>query len=99
MRPDGGEARRITDAKDGVSTYAFSPDGRWLVYRSGKDGEDQLYRLPVARLDSTKAEQITRQSAGVGLWRFAPDGRRIYFITADTLDQEEKARREKKFTV
>ncbi|HYW50222.1 MAG TPA: hypothetical protein VE861_06435, partial [Gemmatimonadaceae bacterium] len=28
MRPDGGEARRITDARDGVSTYAFSPSGR-----------------------------------------------------------------------
>ena len=46
MRPDGGEARRVTDAKEGVSNYTISPDGRWLVYRSGKSGEEQLYRLP-----------------------------------------------------
>jgi Tol biopolymer transport system component len=42
MRPDGGEARRITDAKEGVSNYAASRDGRWLVYRTGKPGEEQL---------------------------------------------------------
>ena len=48
MRADGGEARRITDAKEGVADYAFSRDGRWLAYRSGKSGEEQLYRLPIA---------------------------------------------------
>jgi len=99
MHPDGGEARKITDAKDGVSTFAFSKDGKWLVYRSGKAGEEQLYRVPVAGIDSAKAEQITRHPTGVGLWRFAPTGNRIYFITADTIDLDEKLRREKRFTV
>jgi dipeptidyl aminopeptidase/acylaminoacyl peptidase len=99
MHPDGGEARKITDAKDGVSTFAFSKDGKWLVYRSGKAGEEQLYRMPVAGLDSAKAEQITRHPTGVGIWRFAPTGNRIYFITADTIDLDEKLRREKRFTV
>jgi len=99
MHPDGGEARKITDARDGVSTYAFSKDGKWLVYRSGKAGEEQLYRVPVAAIDSVKAEQITRHPTGVGIWRFAPTGNRIYFITADTIDLDEKLRREKRFTV
>jgi dipeptidyl aminopeptidase/acylaminoacyl peptidase len=99
MRADGGEARKITDAREGVSTFAFSKDGKWLVYRSGKAGEEQLYRLPVAGLDSAKAEQITRHPTGVGVWRFAPTGSRIYFITADTIDLDEKLRREKRFTV
>ena len=48
MRPDGGEAQRITDTKEGVADFAFSRDGRWLAYKSGKAGEEQLYRLPVA---------------------------------------------------
>jgi dipeptidyl aminopeptidase/acylaminoacyl peptidase len=103
MRPDGGEARKITDARDGVSTFAFSKDGQWLVYRSGRAGEEQLYRLPVAAVaagqDSVKPEQLTRQTAGVGLWRWAPDSKRIYFVTADTVDQDEKLRRERRFTV
>jgi len=37
MRPDGGEARRITDAKNGVSAFAFSKDGRWLAFTAGQD--------------------------------------------------------------
>ena len=99
MRPDGGEARRITDAKDGVSTFAFSKDGRWLAYRAGKSGEEQLWRLPVTGMDSAKAEQLTKRAAGVGQWEWAPDSRRIYFIGPDTLDADEKQRREKRFTV
>src|SRR4030095_10820945 len=30
---------------------------------------------------------------------WAPDGKRIYFVTPDTIDGDEKARRDKKFTV
>ena len=99
MRYDGGEARRITDASEGVSNFDISGDGQWLVYRSGKAGEEQLYRLPVASLDGAEAEKLTTQAAGVGDWEWAPDGRRIYFITADSVDTDEKLRREKKFTV
>ena len=99
MRPDGGEARKITDAKEGVSTFALSKDGKWLAYRSGKAGEEQLYRLPIAGIDTAKPEQLTKQTAGVGLWQWAPDSRRIYFVTADTTDPDEKLRVEKKFNV
>lgn len=99
MRIDGGEARKITDAKDGVSDFAFSADGRWLVYRAGKSGEQQLWRLPVANIPDAEPEQLTRQVAGVGSWELTRDSRRVYFITADTIDAEEKERREKKFTV
>ena len=99
MRPDGGEARRITDAKEGVSSFAFSRDGKWLAYRSGKSGEEQLYRLPVEGIDTATPEQMTRQAAGVGAWEWAPDSRRIYFAGAERADADDKLRREKKFTV
>jgi dipeptidyl aminopeptidase/acylaminoacyl peptidase len=99
MRPDGGEARRITEAKDGVSTFAFSPDGRWLAYRTGKADEEQLHLLPVAGIDSARPVVLTKHPTGVGLWRWAPDARRIYFVTADTVDRDEKLRVEKRFSV
>jgi dipeptidyl aminopeptidase/acylaminoacyl peptidase len=99
MRTDGGEARRISDTKEGVSEFAFSDDGRSLVFRSGKSGEEQLYRLPGDIPDTAVAEQITRHPTGVRAWQWAPDGKRIYFVTPDTIDADEKARREKKFTV
>ena len=105
MRPDGGEARRLTDSKDGVTTFAFSKDGRWLAWRAGRAGEEQLFALPVSAIsaaDSTTPpapSQLTRQLAGVGLWRWAPDSKRIYFATADTLDADERLRLEKRFDV
>jgi dipeptidyl aminopeptidase/acylaminoacyl peptidase len=99
MRPDGGESRRISDTREGVSDFAFSRDGRWLVYRSGKAGEEQLYRLPVTGIDSASAEQLTKHPAGVKTWEFTQDGKRIYYVSPDRIDQDEKLRREKKFTV
>ncbi len=99
MRPDGGEARRISDTKEGVADFAFSKDGRWLAYRTGKSGEEQLYRLPVGEIDTAVAEQITKHPTGVDSWEWSPDGRRIYFVTPDRIDADEKLRRDKKFTV
>jgi dipeptidyl aminopeptidase/acylaminoacyl peptidase len=34
MRSDGGEAWKLTDAKDGVTGYAWSPDSRQIAYVS-----------------------------------------------------------------
>jgi dipeptidyl aminopeptidase/acylaminoacyl peptidase len=99
MRPDGGEARRISDAREGVRDYALSRDGRWLVYRTGKDGEEQLYRLPISGLETATVEQLTKHPTGIGNWEFAQDSKRIYFVTPDAIDKDEKERREKRFTV
>ncbi len=99
MRIDGGEAKKITEAKEGVTTFALSKDGRWLVYRSGKDGEEQLYRVPMDGIDTATPEALTQQTAGIGAWKWAPDDKRIYFAGPESADADEKARREKKFTV
>ncbi len=98
MRPDGGEARRITDAEDGVSDFAFSPDGRWLVYRSGESGREQLYRVPTEDLVAEPV-QITHGGAGVASWDWAPGGGTIYLVRPDSFDEDERLRREKGFTV
>ncbi len=102
MRVDGGEARRITDAREGVTTFAFSKDGSALVYRSGPTTQEQLYSLSVAALaagDTARPTQLSRHASGIGLWKFSPDSRRIYFVTADTVDADEKLRLEKRFDV
>ena len=102
IQPDGGEAHRVTDARDGITTFAFSKDGKWLVYRAGAPTQEQLYALPVAALatgDSVKPVQLTRHGSGVGLWHFSPDSRRIYFASPDTVDADERLRLEKHFDV
>src|SRR5512138_767492 len=48
MRMDGGEARRITDAREGVSSFSFGKDGKSIVYVAGRTGDEQLYVLDIA---------------------------------------------------
>ena len=98
MRPDGGEARRISDAREGVADFEFSKDGRWIVFTSGKAGEQQLYRIDLQSTE-TPAEQLTKHPTGIGSWTWAPGSKRIYFTSPDKADPDENARREKKFTV
>jgi len=99
MRPDGGEARRITDAEGGVVDFAFSDDGRWFAYRSGPDGRRQLHRLPVDGITSASPEPLTDGTAGVEDWAWAPDGESLYFRRPDSRDEDDALRRTKKFTV
>jgi dipeptidyl aminopeptidase/acylaminoacyl peptidase len=105
MRTDGGEARRITDASEGISGYSISPDGDWLVYRSGDSGDQQLYRIPTAGLGdpatdlSGDPEKLTDHEGGIQSWDWAPDGGRIYFIGPDSVDTRDRKRRDHSFTV
>jgi Tol biopolymer transport system component len=95
MRLDGGEAKRVTDAREGVSTYTFSKDGKSIVYSSGRSDNEQIYAIAVADLWATempKATQWTRHATGVNNWQFSPDGSRIYFIAPDSIDRDDRAR-------
>jgi dipeptidyl aminopeptidase/acylaminoacyl peptidase len=48
MRADGGEPRRLTDAKDAVTSYAWSPDSRTIAFVArhplSKDADDRRKR-------------------------------------------------------
>ena len=99
MRHDGGEAQKVTEAEEGVSGFDFSPDGRWLVYRSGESGQEQLFGISVGDLPADEAGQLTEGEAGVEQWDFSPDGSRIYFVRPDGFDEDEKLRLEEGFTV
>lgn len=99
MRPDGGEARKLTEAKDGVGAFAFSKDGKWLAFSAGKDDEQQIWVLPVAEIETAKPVQLTKHATPLTSWQFAPDSKRVYFIAPDTLSKENKERVEQKFTV
>jgi dipeptidyl aminopeptidase/acylaminoacyl peptidase len=101
MRLDGGEARKITTAATGVSNFNFSKDGKWLVYTTGRSGAEQVWAFAVADLaqESPKPAQWTRHATGVGAWQWSPDNKHIYFASPDSLDRDERARRDNRFTV
>jgi len=102
MRLDGGEAKRVTDAREGVSQYSFTKDGKSIVFASGRSDNEQLYTLPIADLwqgEIPKSAQLTRHATGVNNWQFSPDGAHIYFIAPDSIDRDDRARTDKQFTV
>ena len=103
MRADGGEARKITEAKDGVGAFAFSKDGKWLAFSAGKDDEQQVWGLPAqalnAEIETAKPQQLTKHATPVASWQFSPDSQLIYFLSPDSVDKDNKARIEQKFTV
>jgi dipeptidyl aminopeptidase/acylaminoacyl peptidase len=99
MRPDGGEALRITDAKDGVGNFAFTRDGKSLIFAAGKPDEQQLWSLPVATITDAKAAPLTRHATPVGAWQVGKDSRRVFFLAPDSVDKANKERMDKKFDV
>lgn len=99
MRPDGGEARKITSATDGVGQFAFTRDGRWLAYSAGKTDEQQVWLLPVAGIESATPVQLTKHATPVRSWQLSFDSRTLVFTAPDTVDKDNKARMEKKFDV
>jgi dipeptidyl aminopeptidase/acylaminoacyl peptidase len=102
LRIDGGEAKRVTDARDGVSNFSFSKDGKYVVYTSGRAGDEQLHAIAVADLwqaEMPKSAQWTRHATGIGSWQWSQDGKRIFFVTPDSIDRDDRTRTEKQFTV
>ena len=98
MRPNGGEALRLTSHKGGVDSYVFSKDGRWLAYSAGPAAERQIWLLRTADVESGKAAQLTRHAAGIATWLFSPQGDRIYFTAPEEPNKAERDRVAKGFT-
>jgi dipeptidyl aminopeptidase/acylaminoacyl peptidase len=99
MRMDGGEAMKISNAKEGVGSFTFSKNGAWLAFTTGKEEERQLWIVSMAAIDKEKPTALTKHIAPILTWQFSPDSKRIYFTSADSLDKANRDRKEKKFDV
>jgi dipeptidyl aminopeptidase/acylaminoacyl peptidase len=65
MRADGGEAWKLTDAREGVQAYAWSPDGRWIAYTAREPLSSEQEARRRRRDDAQVVEVDVRR---VGLW-------------------------------
>ena len=57
VRPDGSGLRRLTGQAGNNGFPAFSPDGKQLVFRSGRGGQKNLY---IMNSDGTGLQQLTQ---------------------------------------
>ena len=94
---EGSRAAQWTRGEASAGSPQFSPDGAWLSFTSGREGEgeagSQLWALPMA---GGEARQLTEAEGSVGGYRWSPDGTRIAFLMRDPPTAEEKKAREEK---
>jgi len=85
MRVDGGEARKVSDAKEGVNAFAFSRDGKWVAYSASKAEERQIWLVSLEREEASV--QLTKHAAPVGAWAWSPDSTRVFFLAPEHADK------------
>jgi Tol biopolymer transport system component len=57
----------------------FSPDGRWILYRSNESGRSEVYVLSFPALD----KKVRISTAGGNWPRWRRDGQEIYYLAPD----------------
>lgn len=88
----GGEAIQLTRSKQGESSPRWSPDGRIIAFKSGRDGSTQVYFMYA---DGGEAWKVTHHNPNVTSFAWSRDGEKIYFTAPDSLTKKEKEERER----
>ena len=77
----GATPRRLTTDPGLDYSPAFSPDGRWIVFTSERNGSPDLYALDLQNPAETR--QLTKSPAMEDAAAFSPDGRRLLFVSTE----------------
>jgi dipeptidyl aminopeptidase/acylaminoacyl peptidase len=78
MDIDGSNPRQMTQGEKSENSPSFSPDGKWILFISDRDGSSNLYVMPVA---GGEARRLTNISTGTADPLWSPDGKWIAFST------------------
>jgi hypothetical protein len=86
--PKGGSPVHLLGTRFSENRAAFSPDGRWIAYRSNESGRFEVYIRRVVNSGSGGLSlgegkwQVSRESVGatvIPAWR--RDSRELYYVT------------------
>jgi dipeptidyl aminopeptidase/acylaminoacyl peptidase len=90
---DGGVVRQLTAAKGANNSPRWMPDGRSVAFISSRDGEPQIWLVPVGGGEAHKVSSI---STGVSDLQVSPDGKWFSFasdVYPDCIDDESNMKR------
>lgn len=87
---EGGEVFQYI-GEDGGSSFAFSPDGKYLAFKRTVDKKSQLF---IMRTSGGEAIQLSKHETSIGRYRWSPKSDKIYFIADKALSKEEKKEHE-----
>ena len=86
IRPDGSQAVNLTpDSPANDALPDFSPDGRRIVFRSGRDGNHEVYLM---NADGAGVQRLTRHDATDTMPAFSSRGDRVAFTSLRDGDYE-----------
>lgn len=77
----GGEPRKLTNSPRADNHARWSPDGRWLAFVSTRDGDSQVWVLPMAG-QGGEARKLTSISTGASQPVWSPGGDRLAFVSS-----------------
>jgi Tol biopolymer transport system component len=81
LRPDRSvslkDARPVTSGSQVIESFAVSPDRRWLVFDSNRNGNQDIWRMPLD--GSAPPEAISSAPEDEFQPSFSPDGKHIVF--------------------
>jgi len=80
---DGQRTIRLTYGPANENTPRFSPDGRWLAFRSRREHKDGVAQIWLMSREGGEAERITSLEGDISDYVWSPDGRRIVLVADD----------------
>ncbi len=89
----GGDARQLTNAKDGNNSPRWMPDGKTIAFISTRDGGSQIWTIPVNGGEAKKVSHIATEVSGLIV---SPDGKWFAFssdVYPNCLDEDCNAKR------
>jgi len=99
-----GEARRFTAGLRSDTSPAWSPDGKWIAFLSGRETEHggkgavtPKTQIWLVSFSGGEAQPLTDVEGGVGgSYHWSADSKKIAFTSVEPLTKEEKKRLEEK---
>ncbi len=62
---DGGEARQLTNSPKADNSSRWLPDGKTIAFISARDGEPQIFTVPVSGGEPTKVSSVSTGASGL----------------------------------
>jgi Tol biopolymer transport system component len=90
---DGGTMQQLTNARGANNSPRWMPDGKSLAFISTRDGESQIWIVPVA---GGEARKVSAVSTGVSDLQLSPDGTLLSFSSSvypDCLNDDSNKKR------
>ena len=87
-RDDGSDLKKLQASNGYDAEATVSPDGRWIVFTSTRDGDPELYLM---KSDGTGVQRLTTEVGYDGGAVFSPDSKRIVYRASRPARGEEFA--------